>query len=94
MNAVDIPTDLDAPKRILFWTIDQAIPFSIFFVGGMLAGKLLYGIAVGVAVSWALDKYRNSRSDGLMQHFLWYYGVLPLKGRAVVNPFIRRIYPG
>lgn len=94
MNAVEIPTDLDAPKRILFWTIDQAIPFSVFFVGGMLAGKLLYGIAIGVAVSWVLDKYRNSRSDGLMQHFLWYYGVLPLKGRAVINPYIRRIYPG
>lgn len=94
MNAVDIPVDLDAPKRLLFWTFQQIIPFSVFFVLGMLAGKLLYGIVAGVLVSWVLDKYMNSKADGLAQHFLWYYGFLPLKGRAAVNPHIRRVFPG
>lgn len=93
MDPIIIPTHLDAPKRLLFWTVDQVIPFSIMFVIGMMAGRLFFGIVCGVAVSWALEKYKNSRSDGLMQHFAYWYGLAPIKGRAAINPFARRIYP-
>lgn len=93
MDPIQIPAYLDAPKRLLFWTVDQIVPFALFFVLGMLAGKLFYGIVVGVAMSWALEKFKNSRSDGLMQHMAYWYGIIPLKGRAVINPFVRRIFP-
>lgn len=94
MEGVEIPTHLDAPKRMLFWTIDQIVPFAIFFIAGMMLGRLFMGILVGVAISWALEKYKNSRSDGLMQHFAYYYGLIPLSGRSAINPFMRRVFPG
>jgi conjugal transfer pilus assembly protein TraL len=93
MEPVVIPTHLDAPKRMLFWTVDQVVPFAVLFVIGMMAGKLFLGIVGGVVLSWMLEKYKNSRSDGLMQHFAYWYGIVPLSGRAAINPFHRRIYP-
>lgn len=93
MEPVLIPTHLDAPKRMLFWTVDQVVPFALLFVIGMMAGKLFVGIIGGVTLSWALEKYKNSRSDGLMQHFAYWYGIIPLNGRGMINPFIRRIFP-
>lgn len=93
MDAIQIPTHLDAPKRMLFWTVDQVVPFAVLFVIGMMAGKLFLGIVGGVILSWMLEKYKNSRSDGLMQHFAYWYGIVPLGGRSAINPFIRRIFP-
>lgn len=93
MDPIQIPTHLDAPKRLLFWTVDQVVPFAVLFVVGMMAGKLFLGILGGIVLSWMLEKYKNSRSDGLMQHFAYWYGVVPLKGRSAINPFIRRIFP-
>lgn len=93
MDPIIVPTALDAPKRLLFWTVDQVVPFAFFFVIGMMAGRLFMGIVAGVFLSWALEKFKNSRSDGLMQHLAYWYGIVPLKGRSAINPFTRRIYP-
>lgn len=93
MEPILIPAHLDAPKRMLFWTVDQVIPFAVLFMVGMMAGKLFLGIVAGCAFSYVVEKFKNSRSDGLMQHFAYWYGFAPLKGRAAINPFVRRIYP-
>lgn len=93
MDGIDIPTYLDAPKRMLFWTIDQIIPFAIFAVLGMMAGKLFLGMVLGCVISWGMDKFKNSKSDGLLLHFAYFHGLMPMKGRAAVNPFVRTIPP-
>lgn len=93
MDPIVVPNALDAQKRLLFWTVDQVVPFAFLFVIGMMAGRLFVGIVAGVALSWGLEKFKNSRSDGLMQHFAYWYGVVPMKGRAAINPFVRRIFP-
>ena len=93
MDGIDVPTFLDAPKRMLFWTIDQIVPFAIFCVGGMMIGKLFYGMVVGVVMSWAVDRFKNSRSDGLILHFAYFYGLIPMKGRAAINPIVKTVPP-
>lgn len=93
MEPIVIPTHLDAPKRLLFWTVDQVIPFALMFTIGMMAGRLFLGIIAGVLFSWGLEKYKGGRSDGLMMHFAYWYGAPVANGRGVINPFARRIFP-
>jgi len=93
MEGVAVPIHLDAPKRMLFWTVDQVVPFALLFMVGMMAGRLFFGIVAGCVFSWSIQRFKNARSDGLMQHFAYWYGVAPLKGRSIINPFIRRIFP-
>lgn len=93
MDGIDVPTYLDAPKRMLFWTIDQVIPFAVCAVAGMMLGKLFYGMVAGCVLSWAVEKFKNAKSDGLIMHFLYFHGALPMKGRAAINPFVRTVPP-
>lgn len=93
MDAVPFPRDIDAPQRFLFWTFDQMVPFSTLVVVGLMMEMLFVSIILGAALSWAFARYRDSKPDGFLQHAAYWYGLLPLKGRAVLNPFQRRIYP-
>lgn len=87
------PRYLDAPTRILFWTLDQIVPFSTMALVGMLTKKLLICLVLGGLISWGLTKFKDSKPDGYLMHMLYWYGLLPLKGRSFLNPFFRRIYP-
>lgn len=93
MEPIPFPKDVDAPGRFLFWTFDQVVPFALMALIGMLTQMLFICLIIGGALSWAFSRYRDSRPDGYLQHAVYWYGILPLKGRAAVNPFQRTIYP-
>lgn len=83
----------DDPPRLFFWSIDEIVPASTMFVVGAMTGNiLLYGV-IGIALSMAVGRAKDYVQDGYAVHFLSWYGVMPLKGRCVINPFIRRILP-
>lgn len=92
-SRITFPRYLDAPQQILFWTIDQMVPFATMVVIGMLTQTLLICIAIGGGIAWAFARYRDSNPDGFVLHYLYWIGVMPMKGRAAINPFIRRILP-
>lgn len=87
------PKYLDAPQQILFWTADQMVPFATMALIGMATKTLMPCLLLGGVGAWAFARYRDSRPDGFLQHIAYWYGILPLKGRSVINPFIRRILP-
>ena len=93
MEPIHFPRDLDSPQRFLFWTFDQMVPFSTLVVVGLVMEMLLISVVLGAILAWAFARFRDSRPDGYLQHAAYWYGLLPLKGRAVGNPFLRRIYP-
>jgi len=93
MESMQFPRYLDAPQRFLFWTVDQIVPFATLALIGMLMKMLFVCVILGAILSWGFARFRDSRPDGYMQHFAYWYGLLPLKGRSCINPFSRLIYP-
>lgn len=93
MENIHFPRYLDAPTRLLFWTVDQIVPFAILALVGMLTKTLFVCLILGAIVSWSFTRYRDSRPDGYLQHMAYWYGLIPLKGRACINPFTRQVYP-
>jgi conjugal transfer pilus assembly protein TraL len=93
MEAIRFPKYIDSQQRLLFWTADQLVPFSVFVVIGMMLKALFVSIVAGVLVSYAFTRYRDSRPDGFLIHMAYWYGVLVPKGRSILSPFLRRILP-
>lgn len=93
MDAIQFPRHLDDPPRLLFFTPDQIAPFAVFFGLGVMSDSLFLCSVAGVGVSWLLTRYRDSRPDGFLAHMAYWYGIMVPKGRAVINPFLRRILP-
>lgn len=92
-SQLKFPRHMDQPTRLLFWTIDQIVPFSTLMLVGMITGTLLTSCLLGIAIAWGLSRYRDSRPDGYLQHMAYWYGVVPMKGRTALNPFERKVYP-
>ena len=93
MQSMPFPRYLDAPQRFLFWTVDQIVPFATLALIGMLMKILIVCLVVGFGAAWAFGRFRDSKPDGYLQHMAYWYGLMPLKGRACINPFQRTIYP-
>jgi conjugal transfer pilus assembly protein TraL len=87
------PRYLNTPQRLLFWTLDQLIPFGFFMCAGIITDRPLICITLGVVASRWLTKYRDSRPDHFMYHALYWVGIISYKGRCAINPFIKRVYP-
>nr|WP_312130895.1 type IV conjugative transfer system protein TraL [Stenotrophomonas pavanii] len=92
-EVMPFPRYLNTPQRLLFWTLDQMIPFGFFMVTGIITDRPLICITLGLVASRWLTKYRDSRPDNYMYHALYWWGVIGFKGRNAINPFIKRIYP-
>jgi conjugal transfer pilus assembly protein TraL len=93
MEQMPFPRHLDAPQRIFFFTIDQICVFSTLFIFGVMLGRPFLLSMVGIVLAMLITRYRDSRPDGHALHIGWWFGILPLTGRATINPFDREILP-
>lgn len=92
MERIEFPRHADAQQRILFFTMDQVIPFSGCLVVGLAMNQLLLSVLVGAAVTWFFGRFTDSTPDGYLNHAgFWYLG-FPIKGRAAM-PHVWRIFP-
>jgi len=92
-DSLEFPRYLDAPQQILFWTVDQMVPFATMALVGMLTQTLAVCLVIGGLAGWGFARYRDSKPDGFLQHICYWWGILPLKGRSMTNPFQRRLHP-
>jgi len=60
---------------------------------GMVTDTLLMSLLIGGILGWGFARFQGSKPDGYLQHLAYWYGVIPLKGRAVMNPFVRQVWP-
>ncbi len=92
MERIDFPRHADAPQRVLFFTMDQIIPFSGCFVVGMAMDQLPLSILAGVAATWFFSRFTDSTPDGYLNHAAFWHLGFAMKGRAAM-PHVRRIFP-
>ena len=93
MEPKPFPKYVDAPKRILFWTVDQVVPVAVAFGIGLVLNQLMFFLLLGCVVSYFFTKYRDSRPDGYVMHMAYWYGVMVPKARSILSPFHHRIFP-
>lgn len=93
MEPVKIPTEIDTPHQVLLWSTDEFIPFMFFLVIGNLSDHLILGVLLGTALGHLYKRYKNTRPDGYLLHFFYWYGLGKSKGKTYVNPFKREFLP-
>ncbi len=93
MEPIKLPRDLDKPQTVLFMTAEDLIIFSILFMTGMLISHPFPLAALGIALVLFFRRFREGRSDGYLLHVLYWIGLIPVKGKSIVNPFQHTIYP-
>jgi len=94
VQPIKIPRYLDVNQVLLWrWTADELVIFGTMFVLGIIMGHPIYGFAGGAIAVSGFGRYRNSKADGFLMHCMYWYGLVPLRNRSVINAFQRRIYP-
>ena len=93
MQRLPFPRYLDAPHQILMWSVDEVVVFMVCTIVGVLQGHALPGMFVGIALMYVYRRFRDRHPDGFVRHVAYWYGLVPLKGRASLNPFQRRVLP-
>lgn len=93
MESLEFPHHADEAQRLLMWTPDQVIPMAMMFIIGLVTDTLTFCIPIGFLLSYLYTKHSAGKPDGYLMHAAYWYGLAPLKGRAMINPFHRRILP-
>lgn len=93
MDPVRIPTEIDTPHQILLWATDEFVPFMIFLTVGNLIGHLILFCALGWLFGHIYRRYKNTRPDGYLNHWLYWLGFVRQKGKTFVNPYQREFLP-
>ena len=93
MSDVPFPRYNELPPKFLWFSIDQAVVVGTGIVLGALGGYLIYSLTATSLVAWLLGRWRASRPEGYFNHMLYWYGLIPIKGRLAINPFVRLIFP-
>ncbi|TVQ95134.1 MAG: type IV conjugative transfer system protein TraL [Chromatiaceae bacterium] len=90
---LEFPKHIDDPPTLLIWRLDDLTPLLIGLIIGILSGQLLLSLAIGAALVHGYRKYRDRMPDGYAIHLLWSWGLIPLRGRQVPNPYARAFGP-
>jgi len=70
-ESLEFPRYLDAPQQILFWTVDQMVPFATMALIGMLTQTLALCLVIGGLAGWGFARYRDSKPDVFLQHICY-----------------------
>lgn len=94
MNSYHIPQQLDAPFRIILWTIDEflilAVPFFIFIC---FFNSLFTGLMIGIVLLMGLKKIKGDQGHYFLYHWL-YWTLPPLFHYRATPPSYRRFFLG
>jgi conjugal transfer pilus assembly protein TraL len=71
---------IDDQPAIFFWEMDEIIVFTLFTGIGIFFNSLFMMIIIGAVGAAVLGKFKNTQSEGFFLHFLYWYGVFPLRG--------------
>ena len=93
MEPKRFPRYADDAKRLIVWTPEQLLPAAAMVMVGILTDSLALCVVLGLFCSWLYTKYSAGKPNRFVLHFLYWHGVIPLKARCAVSPFLRRILP-
>lgn len=90
MKVIDIPQKIDDPITFLLWDIDEMAPIMLGLFIGVAIGKPLMMTVVGMLLSNGYSRYRDSKPEGFVLHYLYWTGFWPSSKRTTPNTYIRR----
>jgi conjugal transfer pilus assembly protein TraL len=93
VKAINIPTRCDDPLHVLIWSLDELVPLGVGLLFGMAIGKALLCGAIGYAVTFLYQKYKDGHADGYLVHIAYWFGAIPARSKTLLNPFIQRVLP-
>ena len=90
MEPVYISHSIDEPPKLFFWSIDEAMPFFVALAVGIITGRLLPMIILGVVVSRVSGGFLARASEKYFMHLCyWKFGVTFGGGTFVPESFDR-----
>lgn len=100
MKPTQIPRRIDDPPHLLLWSLDEIVPTLLGLVIGMMLGKALICLLIGLLITNLYKRFRDNHPDGYLLHLLYWGGFLMnpslltrQKPLSLKNPFIRRYWP-
>ena len=76
---VMINRNIDDPMTFFFWEIDEIVVIAAtIFIGIIINMLFALGIA-GIICAYILRKIKKNSSEGVMIHFLYWHGFIPLR---------------
>ncbi|MBX2807144.1 MAG: type IV conjugative transfer system protein TraL [Cellvibrionaceae bacterium] len=93
MEPIKIPGRIDEPPHLLLWSVDEMAPMLIGLTFGVFIDKALICTFIGFLITSVYRKFRDNAPDGYLLHMLYYSGFLPAKGKSMINPYSRRLFP-
>jgi conjugal transfer pilus assembly protein TraL len=93
MQPVRIPGLVDEPPHVLIWAADEVAPIGLGLLIGIFAGSPGLFLMGGIALSYVYRKFRDSSSDGLAMHFMYWHGLIPTATRTAPNAHSRVYLP-
>jgi len=58
-----------------WWEVDEFMLFLLPLLVGTFADQLLMGLAAGVMLSMIFKRFKESRQEGFLYHFLYWHGL-------------------
>lgn len=72
---IPITRYIDSSAQILWWELDEMILLLASMIFGVATRTLTYCLVVGFLSVFLIAKLKSGRSDGIVYHWLWWYGV-------------------
>lgn len=86
-----IPRHVDDMAQFFFWEFDEFILFFAIWIGFIVIGYTLIGLALAGYVSNRFAKTKGNYLSGRLHHMAFHFGVLNLN-KKFVHGGIKRVY--
>ncbi|HOV56362.1 MAG TPA: type IV conjugative transfer system protein TraL [Rhodanobacteraceae bacterium] len=93
MEMMKLPRYLDAPQMFLIWRADAVLVFGAFLIVGIFTDQVTICLLLGTAISFFFSRFSSGKPEGYLIHLLYWWGLAPLRGRSIINPFHRKVLP-
>jgi len=93
VEPIELPRGLDDAHQILLASTEEMVPFFGMLIAGVLLEQLLICLLLSFLLIKLFRRFRDNRPDGYLYHRLYWFGLMPLKGYSVINPYRRLFLP-
>lgn len=94
MDRYSIPSHLDDPELIGFWTLDEFLAMAVPFIWGILTQHVVIGLVLAVLGWWGFRKLKAGRATSWIFHMAYWYLPSSFTGLKATPPSHLRIMVG
>lgn len=94
MDRYTIPSHLDDPELIGFWTLDEFLAMAIPFVWGILTQHILIGLMVSGLGWWGFRKLKAGKASSWVLHMAYWHLPSSFTGLKATPPSHLRVMVG